>query len=503
LRHQQIYARELFSGLGISCPFRRWVRVANALVVSAQWLTPPHCSIAICVMLRARADSTMWRRTSGLVLLVVAAFAGGAVCTRLAQATDETSSPYAILNQLARVLVLVENEYVDVVDRSRLTEGALKGLVAELDPHSSYMPPRAFETLQADTEGEFGGIGVEVDFRSDEVVVIAALEGSPAERAGIRAGDVIVAIDKLSVRGKSADDLVQRMRGRAGTSVQIGIRRNGEEKIQNFTLERQVITVSSVSSQMLIDGIGYLRIKQFQHGTHAELLEAIARLREGGNPRGVILDLRNNPGGLVREAVAVADELLDSGGIYSTRRREQVVDRSEAHRGGALIEQPMVTLINEYSASAAELVAGALKDNKRATLVGSGTFGKGSVQSIIELPGGAGLRLTTMRYYTPNGTAIQARGVTPDVQVQAAYVEDDSFGVLKERDLENHLPAEGSTNPTTQREPGKLRGSDNAASSETYLGVAKTVPKDPTGGADFALSIGFQILRGVLTQKPH
>jgi carboxyl-terminal processing protease len=443
----------------------------------------------------------MFRRIFGHTLLVLAAFCGGVVSTQWANATDDSAGPYAMLRQLARVLVLVENEYVDVVDRTRLTEGAIKGLVSELDPHSSYMPPRAFDALQGDTEGEFGGIGVEVDFRSDEVVVIATIEGSPAARSGIRAGDVIVAIDRLNVRGKSADELVERMRGPAGSPVQVGIRRGGEDKIRNFALQREVITVASIMAQSLVDDIAYVRIKQFQRGTHTELLEALGRLREPSAPNGVILDLRNNPGGLVKEAVAVADELLDSGGIYSTRRRGEVIDLVDARRGGALTKTPVVVLINEYSASASELLAGALKDNKRATLVGAPTFGKGSVQSIIELPERAGLRLTTMRYYTPNGHAIQARGIRPDVLVQAAYVDDDSFGVLKESDLENHLPAEGPTRPA-ERPPPKPPAAGAPAepgTEQTHLGVARTIPRDPTGGPDFALSIGFQILRGVLT----
>jgi carboxyl-terminal processing protease len=441
----------------------------------------------------------MFRRMIGLFLLAAAAFCGGALSAQIAAATDENAAPYAMLRQLARVLVLVENEYVDVVDRTRLTEGAIKGLVAELDPHSSYMPPRAFDALQGDTEGEFGGIGVEVDFRSDEIVVIAAIDGSPAARAGIRAGDVIVAIDRLNVRGKPADELVERMRGPAGTSVQVGIRRGNEDKILNFALRREVITVASVTSQALVDGIAYVRIKQFQRGTHTELLAAIGHLRDTAAPSGVILDLRNNPGGLVKEAVAVADELLDSGGVYSTRRRGQVVDQVNAHKGGALLGTPVVVLVNEYSASASELLAGALQDNKRATVVGGPTFGKGSVQSIIELPDRAGLRLTTMRYYTPNGQAIQARGIRPDVLVQAAYVDDASFGVLKESDLENHLPAEGPARATTAETAPKSAAKNEPGAEQTYLGVARTIPKDPTGGPDFALSIGFQILRGVLT----
>jgi carboxyl-terminal processing protease len=430
---------------------------------------------------------------------------GGAWYAQGANATTEAQSPYSVLQQLARVLVLVENEYVEPVDRARLTEGAIKGMVAELDPHSSYLPPRAFNTFRGDTEGEFGGVGIEVDFRGDDVTVIATIDGSPAQQAGIRPGDRIVAIDRVSVRGKSANDLVERMRGPPGTSVRVGIRRPDKDKIINFTLERQIISVASIYSEALVDGVAYLRIKQFQKGTHTELLESIGELKAGSESaiRGVILDVRNNPGGLVREAIAVADEFLDGGNIYSTRRRGETIDSVDASSGGALTTQPMVVLVNEYSASAAELVAGALQDQGRASVVGANTFGKGSVQSIIDLPDNAGLRLTTMRYYTPNGHAIQARGIRPDVMVEAAYVPDESFGVVRESDLENHLPAEGpapNTPDETSTKPDQ-KIEEETGISPTHLGVARKVAKDPTGGPDFALSIGFQILRGVLQQN--
>ncbi len=446
------------------------------------------------------------RRAIAYVCLSTTAFLGGAWYAQGASATTDAQSPYAVLQQLARVLVLVENEYVEPVERTRLTEGAIKGMVAELDPHSSYLPPRAFDTFRGDTEGEFGGVGIEVDFRAETVIVIATLDGSPAQQAGIQPGDRIIAIDQVSVRGKSANDLVERMRGPAGTTVRVGIRRPDHEKVINFTLERQVITVASIYGETLIDDIAYLRIKQFQRGTHTELLEAIGELRRSSQRpiRGVVLDVRNNPGGLVREAVAVTDEFLDGGNVYSTRRRGETIDSVDASRGGALITQPMVVLVNEYSASAAELVAGALQDHGRASVVGAPTFGKGSVQSIIDLPGNAGLRLTTMRYYTPNGQAIQARGIRPDVMVEAAYVPDDSFGVKRESDLENHLPPEGTEpqSDTTPTNTPSEKVEEETGISPTHLGVARNVPKDPTGGPDFALSIGFQILRGVLATKP-
>lgn len=417
---------------------------------------------------------------------------GASVLARPAQAGPQERNPYGIFDQLARVLVLVENEYVEPVDRTRLADGAIKGTVAELDPHSSYLPREDYSLFQSDTEGRFAGIGVEVDFRGEVVVVIAPIEGSPAARAGVRAGDHILAIDKVPVRGKSAEDLIRTMRGRPGSRIVLTVRRPGRDKLLYFRLLREVIHVPSVVHQRLRQGIGYLRIKQFQTGTHQELLQAVANLRKQGKIQGILLDLRNNPGGLVDEASAVADEFLDSGVIYTARHRRQVVEEVRALPRGALTRGPVAVLVNEYSASAAELVAGALQDQGRAVLVGAKTFGKGSVQSIFNLPGNTALRLTTMRYYTPHGKGIQARGVEPTVRVDTSRGGAEG-GVVRESDLENHLPAEG---------PGKTPASPRAVEPENGTSPAEpnlsNVPEDPTTGSDAALRIAFEIVTGVL-----
>ncbi len=441
-----------------------------------------------------------------VALFALALFAGGFTATELASARTADSSPYAMLQQMARVLVLIENDYVEPVDRARLVQGAIKGMVAELDPHSDYLTPEDYAIFQSDTEGRFAGVGVEVDFRDDYVTVIAPIEGSPAERAGIRSGDRIIAIDNGSVRGKSPDQLVRIMRGKPGTQVTLTVRRKGSDKLLYFSLTREIIKVSSVTGKLLAGDVAYVRIKQFQDGTHEELLQTIAKLRERahGKLQGVLLDLRNNPGGLVDEASGVADEFLSGGTIYTTRHRGKIVDTVTATSGGAFASGPVVALVNEYSASAAELVAGALQDQHRASLVGARTFGKGSVQTIVDLPGGAGLRLTTMRYYTPSGRSIQAQGVMPDVKVAAAVVPDKTFGVVRESDLENHLPAEGPPGSgaadagAPAADAGSAATAGDAGASETHLGVARDIPEDPTGGADLALSIGYQILEGVL-----
>lgn len=415
-----------------------------------------------------------------------------------ASATTDEESPYRVLDQLVRVLHRVELDYVEPVDHERLLTGAIKGLVAELDPHSSYLPAADYEIFQADTEGRFGGIGVEVDFGVDFVTVMAAIEDSPAFRAGIRPGDLIVAIDDTSVRGQSPEELVRRMRGKPGSKVNVTLRRPAEERVLTITLTREVIKVTSIVKKRLVGDIAYLRIKQFQTGTHTELVAAIGAVRKDGPIAGVLLDLRNNPGGLVNEASAVVDEFIASGVIYTTRHRERIVDEVHASRYGALQRGPVVVLVNEYSASAAELVAGALQDHHRAVVVGARTFGKGSVQTIIDLPDGDGLRLTTMRYYTPSGRAIQAQGVEPTLLVEGASTQDAAPPAVRERDLANHLPAVGP--PGSGPEPQSADPKAPPAAVETHLGVAvsRQIPDDPTGGPDTALSIGYQVLTGVL-----
>ncbi len=439
-------------------------------------------------------------------LLTVAAFAGGAISADLARAKTERQSPYAVMDQLARVLVWIENEYVDPVDRARLVEGGIKGMVAELDPHSSYMAPEDYGVFQGDTDGRFGGIGVEVDFSTDSLVVIAPIEGSPAELAGIRSGDRIVAIDGQAVRDRSPAELVRTMRGVPGSKVLLTIRRKGADHLLFFSLVRRVITVTSISSKLLDGKIAYLRVKTFQSGTHSELVTHIGRLRAqaGGGFAGVVLDLRNNPGGLVNEAIAVADELLDGGVIYTTRRRGQVVDEVRANSAGALRRGPTAVLVNEFSASAAELVAGALRDQRRATLVGAPTFGKGSVQTIIDLPGGAGLRLTRPRYYTPSGQAIQALGVTPDVLVGG---QPGDYGIVREGNLDNHLPAvEGALTktPSPVLSPPTERGPNAGplTTDDVDHGVVRDVPANPRGGADVALAKAYEIVTKAAAVKP-
>lgn len=416
---------------------------------------------------------------------------GNASLGRPAVATTQAQSAYLPFDQMSRVLVLVEHNYVEPAQREKLVDGALRGMVENLDPHSSYMNAEEFLQFQSDTEGKFGGIGVEVDLRDDLVTVIAPIEGSPAARAGIRPGDRILKVDGQALRGR-VDKIVHLLRGEAGTPVKLTIGREGVDDPIEMSITREVVRVSSVEAKRLDGDVLYIRLKQFQETTHEELLRDVAKVRaeKAGPLRGVLLDMRYNPGGLVDQSELVADEIMNSGVIYSTRHRGEVLDLVEATPGGALVGLPVVTLVNEYTASAAELVAGALQDSGRSTVIGAATFGKGSVQTIFELPGGAGLRLTTMRYYTPGGRAIQAQGIEPDVIIRPEKEAD----VVRERDLEGHLAAE-SRGASRKQEIVKAPPSPEPF---TPIRVAE-IPPDPTKGKDFALAEAFRRLKQKLS----
>lgn len=419
-------------------------------------------------------------------IAIVAAFAGGALTSQvLAHADSQKESPYAQFDQMGRVLAVIEHGYVDTPGQEKLLDGAIKGMVSELDPHSSYMTPDEYSEFQNDTEGKFGGIGVEIDDRDGDVIVIAPIEGSPAARAGIKSGDRIVTVDDKLVRGTRVDKLIDTMRGDPGTKVRVGIVREGVDEIMYFDLVREIVHVSSVEAKMLAGAVVYIRVKQFQENTHKELVDAVGKARTASkvDPKAVILDLRYNPGGLVDQAEGVADELMDAGTIYSTRHRGKIVEEVSASRGGVLSDVPCVALVNEFSASASELVAGALQDSQRAIILGAKTFGKGSVQTIFDLPGGSGLRLTTMRYYTPSGRSIQAQGIMPNVVVRRA--DGKPADVVREADLEGHLPAEAG---------GAKFDAETIDAPPDQLTPTKfsELPDDPSSGKDFVLAEGYR-----------
>lgn len=430
-------------------------------------------------------SGSRFRRSVQNLAMIAAAFAGGALTASLGHATSEARSPHAPLSQMARVLVFMENNYVDPISREAVLDGAIKGMVSGLDPHSAYMSPREFAQFNEDTEGTFGGIGVEVDFKDEKIVIIAPIPETPAQRAGLESGDEIVAVDGKALRGLALDKIVELMRGPPESRVKVSVRRKGQPELLHFDLVREHIHIRSAEGKMLEGGVAYLRLKQFQAGSHTELLEEIGKLRKAAKIEGVILDLRSNPGGLIDEAEGIANEFLSGGSIYSTRHRGRILDEVRARGGGALTRAPLVVLVNEYSASSSELVAGALQDNDRAVVIGSTTFGKGSVQTIYQLPGGAGLRLTTMRYYTPSGQAIQAAGIQPDVLIQ--WKEDaEGLSPTREGDLAGALAPESRARRQASR---VLVGEARPKYTPT-----EKLPADPRRGDDFALRVAYEEL---------
>lgn len=346
-----------------------------------------------------------------------------------AQGEPRTHSPYHSLTAFSKVLAHVRASYVDDVDETKLIRGAIRGMVRSLDPYSAYMTPEEFRVLRSDTRGRFGGIGCEVDMQGGVLTVMLPLEGTPAEQAGLRPGDRIIEIDGELTEGMSLQDAIVHMRGPAGSVVEIMIRRAGEEEPRELSITRAVISIESVEGRMAESGIGYVRIRTFQENTGARLREELDRLEReaGGELRALILDLRGDPGGLVDQAVEVSDEFLAHGLIVTTRGRGgRTIAEERAHERGTRPNFPMVVLVNGQSASASEIVIGALQDQRRAVIMGTQTYGKGSVQNVIELPDGSGLKLTVARYYTPSGRCIEGSGIAPDVIVEAP--EGGAFG---------------------------------------------------------------------------
>jgi carboxyl-terminal processing protease len=356
-------------------------------------------------------------------------------------------SAYEYLNLFGDVFERVRRDYVDDVTDKQLIEAAISGMLQSLDPHSAYLDPESYADMQVDTRGEFGGLGIEVTLDAGLVKVISPIDDTPAAQAGILAGDLITHIDHQPVLGLTLSDAVDKMRGPVGTEITITIRRGTKETF-DVTLKRAVVKIRSVRARMEGD-VGYLRITSFSEQTDVNLRREIKALREknGKALKGFILDLRNNPGGLLDQAVAVADDFLDQGEIVSTRSRDaRETERYNASKGDVIDGMPLVVLINGGSASASEIVAGALQDQKRAILLGTKSFGKGSVQTIIPLRGHGAMKLTTSRYYTPSGRSIQAVGIEPDIAVVPAKIEViENRNQMKEADYRNALDRAAET----------------------------------------------------------
>ena len=331
---------------------------------------------------------------------------------------SENTDIYKKIDLFGEVLEKINKEYVDEVDQSKSMDAAINGLLQSLDPYSAYMTPESFEGMQTETSGEFGGLGIEVGMEAGVVKVISPIDNTPASKAGLKAGDYIVKINNTQVQGKSLMEAVELMRGLVGSSIEITVRRRGVKKALIFNITREVIQVQSVKSELIDNNIGYIRLTSFNENSSEQIKEKINKLNKNKDLKGYILDLRNNPGGLLSQAIKISDFFLENGEIVSTRSRQASENRKWFARKGDLTNgKTLIILINYGSASASEIVAGALKDHKRAIILGENSYGKGSVQSIIPLKNRGAIRLTIAKYYLPSGKSISEVGVTPDIQV--------------------------------------------------------------------------------------
>ena len=425
-------------------------------------------------------------RLNFIAAAIAFALGAGALAVSAEGFDNSREDTYRQLELFGDVLSRIESDYVTDVDDAALIEAAIEGMLESLDPHSSYLSPDSFQDMQVSTRGEYGGLGMEITVRDDRITIVSPYEDTPAGRAGLQPGDQIIAVDGDSIIGFSTDEAVDLMRGPVGAPVTITIARENEENF-DLNLVREIIPLRTVAWREE-EGFGYLRIAGFNEHTTETLHEAIAEMREafGGTIPGVIVDLRFNPGGLLDQAVGVTDTFLDGGEIVTTRYRNPGENQRFNARPGDMINgAPVVVLINEGSASASEIVAGALQDRERATLVGRTSFGKGSVQTLIPLRGGrdGGLRLTTGRYYTPSGRSIQATGIVPDWLVAFRPIEDSAEARYSESALDGAL----------QNEDGTEREAENIAAIEQ--------PPEDYEGNDFQLERALEILAGLAERE--
>lgn len=384
---------------------------------------------------------TLWKR--GFVVLTIFIFAGALLIFGKGFGTPVLGGEsYEDLKVFAEALSLVQKNYVEESKTKDLVYGAIKGMLSELDPHTSFMPPTAYKEMQVDTKGEFGGLGIQIGMKDKKLTVIAPIDDTPAWRAGIKAGDQIFKIDNAPTKDLSLNDAVEKMRGPKGTKVVITIVREGEKDPIDFTIVRDIIKMKSIKSRMMDGNIGYIRITQFQERTAEDLRDALGKL-EKDNMKSLVIDLRNNPGGLLKSAIQVSEQFLKDGKlVVSVKGRDGEKEEYLSSGKNVIVREdyPVVILVNEGSASASEIVSGALQDWGRAVVLGTQTFGKGSVQTVYTLSDGSGMRLTTAKYYTPKGISIQNTGITPDILVKPIVKgKEISKNFVREKDLKKHL----------------------------------------------------------------
>jgi len=445
----------------------------------------------------------VWRFAPA-ALVVSLLLLSGAV-SRVPDVRGDEAAPYKALKRFSEVLEIVERNYVEPEETDELIDGAINGMLQNLDPHSSFMTPDLYREMQVDTKGEFGGLGIQIGIKDGQLTVIAPIEDTPAYKAGIEAGDFIMKVDDHFTKGMSLMEAVKLMRGPKGMKVTLTIVRRGLKEPKPFTIVRDIIAIKSVRSEVLDDTVGYIRISQFQEKTDKELAKAIAKLQEA-HVEGYLLDLRNNPGGLLDQAVKVSDAFLPEKKlvVYIQNRKGQKREYFTSNAGLA-DSVPLVVLVNGGSASASEIVSGCLQDHHRGVVLGTQTFGKGSVQTVIPLSGGYGLRLTTAKYYTPRGTSIQNTGITPDIEVAqeliVAHQENGASFHIKERDLRHRLenkdlqkgeeaaPAEEGegddqeAKPEERRDYQLQRAIDLIKSIAVYEKIGQPTPVEATAAA--------------------
>jgi carboxyl-terminal processing protease len=430
--------------------------------------------------------------TTALLLVLCVFCCFSSVASLHAQAKDpnalsapEVAERYKALETFARGMYYLESLYVDPdkVKQDKMVTYALKGIVEELDPHTMLLPKRAFKQLTSDTQGKFGGVGIIVSQERGKLIIVSPIEDTPAHRAGIKSGDEIISIDNQELGNLKNPEAVDRMKGEPGSKVKLGIKRQGEVKTLNFELVREIIKVRSVREQDLGNGIYQARVTSFQENTATELHDILVKRKS--DMKGMILDLRDNPGGLLDQAVKVVDFFVESGIIVSTVGRDpKRVEREYAHKRDTFTDFPVVLLVNGGSASASEIVAGALQDHERALVIGTTTFGKGSVQTLVSLPDGSGLKLTVARYYTPKDRSIQAKGIEPDIVVPRKLqnldkddVTEDNPNPRKEVDLDRHMVSNDLSDIANQQGilksakswPEPLRNDNQLVTAYTYL----------------------------------
>jgi len=416
--------------------------------------------------------------------------------------SNSYSETYRQLNLFGDVFERVRAEYVEDVDDKELIENALNGMLSSLDPHSGYLSEEKFADMRVETKGEFGGLGIEVTMENGLVKVVSPIDDTPAFRAGIQAGDYIVKIDNEPVMGLDLSEAVDKMRGKVGSTIDLSIAREGEDSAIEVTITRDIIQIKSVRHRTE-GNVGYIRVTTFSEKTGPGVRDAIKSISKelGDNLIGYVLDLRNNPGGLLSQAIEVADVFLDKGEIVSQRGRyEEDTERNNSTPGDMTNGLPIVVLVNGGSASASEIVAGALQDHKRAITMGMQSFGKGSVQTVMPFPGNGAMRLTTARYYTPSGRSIQAKGITPDIVVEPAMVEILSSRRMREADLPGALDKENAKKPVNDNKKDKKKDKKGQKDSSSKDNKSKDVTKDGEAKekpSDYQLLRALDLLKGL------